>query len=62
MDRTNIIRLIEGDKRFTNDLLAFQFGYINYETLLHRIIPVLMLGELAVKQADEIISDNQERE
>lgn len=62
MDRTNIIRLIESDDRFKHDLRAFQFGYINYETLLHRIIPVLMLGELAVKQADEIITNNQESE
>lgn len=58
MDRTNIIRLIESDDRFDADLQAFQFGYINYETMLHRVIPVLMYGRLYVAEAEQIISDN----
>lgn len=61
MDRTNIIRLIESDDRFKDDLQAFQFGYINYETMLHRVISVLMYGSLFVAEAENIISNNQEQ-
>jgi len=60
MNRPDIIKLIGNDKRFIDDLTAFQYGYINYETLLHRIIPVLIYGKLFVEEAEEIISDNQE--
>jgi len=38
MDRPEIIRIIESDERAHNDLTSFQFGYMRYETLLHRFI------------------------
>ncbi len=64
MDRPEIIRIIQRDKRSDDDLIAWNNGYMCYEMVLHRYIIRQendRINKSFVDEAQQIIDDSDWR-
>ena len=59
IDRPAIIRLIENDSRFDEDVRQWRYGYTSFETMLSIVLVKMMVTRDYVAEAEAMIEADE---